>query len=257
MSFKRYSGEQNQNAIEEDEDENHSAKEATEEFQIYRHSSIGEALVDTLDDLIMAKKITPQIATRVLTSFDQKVPQVLQSNYAKQPTSTTLLEATIAAGGGGGGERGGRRRGGGGGGAGAIGAATDVFQPQTEPYFRRTFMTVSGHLDTYRFLDEVWTFEVENPDLRMTDLGSLPPDAAAARAVAAAEENMDKKKRDKSRKLTRLGLVPLRCDNNKLKMVCISSGKEEKWSKKNRRGRKGRKGDDNDDDDDDDMDELF
>lgn len=39
--------------------------------QLYRESKLGDSLVDALDDLITAEKITPTLAMRILDQFDQ------------------------------------------------------------------------------------------------------------------------------------------------------------------------------------------
>lgn len=44
---------------------------------IYRYSSLGLALTDTLDDLINDQRIEPQLAMKVLANFDRVVTEVL------------------------------------------------------------------------------------------------------------------------------------------------------------------------------------
>ncbi|RMD42713.1 hypothetical protein DV735_g2433, partial [Chaetothyriales sp. CBS 134920] len=68
-------------------------------YELYRNSSIGESLVDTIDDLIHDGRIEPQLALRVLANFDRVVSETLAEN---------------------------------------------------------------GHLETYRFCDDVWTFLVKD-----------------------------------------------------------------------------------------------
>lgn len=81
--------------------------------QLYRESKLGDSLVDALDDLITAEKITPTLAMRILDQFDQ--------------STCFTLEAETAA--------------------------------------RTTFR---GTLKTYRFCDNVWTFEVADATFRTT-----------------------------------------------------------------------------------------
>ncbi|KAG9256446.1 Transcription initiation factor IIA subunit-like protein [Emericellopsis cladophorae] len=58
-------------------------------YELYRGSSIGLALTDTLDDLIAHVNpetnqpeplIPPQLAMKILASFDQAIAEVLQKN---------------------------------------------------------------------------------------------------------------------------------------------------------------------------------
>ncbi|RMZ89853.1 hypothetical protein DV736_g2916, partial [Chaetothyriales sp. CBS 134916] len=76
-------------------------------YELYRNSSIGEALVDTIDDLIHDGRIEPQLALRVLANFDRVVSETLAENVKSR-------------------------------------------------------LTFKGHLETYRFCDDVWTFLVKD-----------------------------------------------------------------------------------------------
>lgn len=70
------------------------------------------ALTDTLDELISAGQIPPQLAMRVLCQFDRAITEAIQ----KHVTTRTLIK---------------------------------------------------GHLHTYRFCDDVWTFIIENASFRL------------------------------------------------------------------------------------------
>ncbi|KAI9276185.1 transcription initiation factor IIA, gamma subunit, helical domain-containing protein [Sporodiniella umbellata] len=80
-------------------------------YELYRRSSIGMALTDSLDELIQSGHINPQLAMRVLMTFDRSISEAL-SQIVKNKA------------------------------------------------------TIKGHLHTYRFCDEVWTFIVENPNFK-------------------------------------------------------------------------------------------
>jgi transcription initiation factor TFIIA small subunit len=45
-----------------------------------RSNSIGLALTDTLDDLIEGERINPQLAMKILGTFDQAITEALQKN---------------------------------------------------------------------------------------------------------------------------------------------------------------------------------
>ena len=46
-------------------------------YELYRRSTVGAALTDTLDNLITQRRIEPQLAMRVLANFDKAVADVL------------------------------------------------------------------------------------------------------------------------------------------------------------------------------------
>ncbi|EFX02934.1 transcription initiation factor iia small chain [Grosmannia clavigera kw1407] len=47
-------------------------------YELYRRSSIGYALTDTLDELIRENRIDPQLAMKVLQNFDRAIAETLQ-----------------------------------------------------------------------------------------------------------------------------------------------------------------------------------
>ncbi|QSZ34197.1 hypothetical protein DSL72_005786 [Monilinia vaccinii-corymbosi] len=83
-------------------------------YELYRRSSIGMALTDTLDDLISERRIEPQLAMKILANFDRSITEVLADKVKA----------------------------------------------------RLTFK-LKGHLDTYRFCDEVWTFLIKDVTFKM------------------------------------------------------------------------------------------
>ncbi|RUP44019.1 transcription initiation factor IIA, gamma subunit, helical domain-containing protein, partial [Jimgerdemannia flammicorona] len=83
----------------------------THYYELYRRSSLGMALTDSLDELIQTGHMNPQLAMKVLTQFDKSITEALANRV-------------------------------------------------------RSRATFKGHLHTYRFCDEVWTFIIENPNFR-------------------------------------------------------------------------------------------
>ncbi|ORY31019.1 putative transcription initiation factor iia small chain [Naematelia encephala] len=55
-------------------------------YEFYRGSSIGTALTDSLDELITAGDIPPQLAMRVLQQFDKSLTENLQKNVKNKTT---------------------------------------------------------------------------------------------------------------------------------------------------------------------------
>ncbi|OBZ80592.1 Transcription initiation factor IIA subunit 2 [Choanephora cucurbitarum] len=80
-------------------------------YTVVLDNSIGMALTDSLDELIQSGHINPQLAMRVLMTFDRSISEALSQIV-------------------------------------------------------RNKANIKGHLHTYRFCDEVWTFIVENPTFK-------------------------------------------------------------------------------------------
>lgn len=72
-----------------------------------RTHSIGDALIDTIDELINQSRIEPQLAMKILNNFDKTIADVLAEKVKSR-------------------------------------------------------LTFKGHLETYRFCDDVWTFLVKD-----------------------------------------------------------------------------------------------
>ncbi|KAI9658217.1 MAG: Transcription initiation factor IIA small chain (TFIIA 13.5 kDa subunit) [Trizodia sp. TS-e1964] len=90
-------------------------------YELYRCSSIGRALTDTLDDLISERRIEPQLAMKILANFDRSISEVLAEKV-------------------------------------------------------RTRMSFKGHLDTYRFCDEVWTFLIKDVNFKLDNQNNIMSD---------------------------------------------------------------------------------
>ena len=89
------------------------------------------ALTDTLDDLISERRIEPQLAMKILANFDRSITEVLAEKVKARLTFKVHTHC-----------------GGWGKGCG------------------KANMT-KGHLDTYRFCDEVWTFLIKDVTFKM------------------------------------------------------------------------------------------
>jgi transcription initiation factor TFIIA small subunit len=58
----------------------------------YRASSIGKALLDTLDELIASGQLAPQLAIRILGRFDVSATEVLSLKAKSKMTAKVLAE---------------------------------------------------------------------------------------------------------------------------------------------------------------------
>ncbi|KFO87503.1 Transcription initiation factor IIA subunit 2, partial [Buceros rhinoceros silvestris] len=43
-------------------------------YQLYRNTTLGNSLQESLDELIQSQQITPQLALQVLLQFDKAIP---------------------------------------------------------------------------------------------------------------------------------------------------------------------------------------
>nr|POE66650.1 transcription initiation factor iia subunit 2 [Quercus suber] len=96
-------------------------------YELYRGTSIGLALADTLDDLISTRRIEPQLAMRIMQNFDQNIAAVLGDKVKAR-------------------------------------------------------LSFKGHLDTYRFCDEVWTFIIKDVKIKLDN--QQPLEAERVKIVA-------------------------------------------------------------------------
>ncbi|RAO70910.1 uncharacterized protein BHQ10_006922 [Talaromyces amestolkiae] len=90
-------------------------------YELYRGSSLGLSLTDTLDDLINEGRIEPQLAMKILSNYDRYVTEILAVHV-------------------------------------------------------RARLTFKGHLDTYRFCDEVWTFLIKDVTFKLDNQQTVSAD---------------------------------------------------------------------------------
>jgi len=58
----------------------------THYYELYRRSSIGMALTDSLDELIQESDIDPQLAMKVLLQFDKSITEALETKVRTKAT---------------------------------------------------------------------------------------------------------------------------------------------------------------------------
>ncbi|MCJ1228187.1 Transcription initiation factor IIA small chain (TFIIA 13.5 kDa subunit) [Toensbergia leucococca] len=90
-------------------------------YELYRKSSIGLSLIDTLDEFVHDGRIEPQLAMKILASFDRSVTEVLADKVKAR-------------------------------------------------------LNFKGHLDTYRFCDEVWTFLIKDVNFKLDNQNNIQAD---------------------------------------------------------------------------------
>ncbi|KAI4096836.1 MAG: hypothetical protein LQ344_000635 [Seirophora lacunosa] len=87
-------------------------------YELYRRSSIGTTLIDSLDELVNTSRIEPQLANKILQTFDKIAADVLAEKVKAR-------------------------------------------------------LTFKGHLDTYRFCDEVWTFLIKDVNFKLENQSAI------------------------------------------------------------------------------------
>ncbi|KAH0834473.1 hypothetical protein FOPE_03810 [Fonsecaea pedrosoi] len=63
-------------------------------YELYRGSSIGEALIDTIDDLINDGRIEPQLAMKILSNFDRAIAETLAEKVKSRLTFKVGIRLT-------------------------------------------------------------------------------------------------------------------------------------------------------------------
>ncbi|GLU16058.1 hypothetical protein SLE2022_325080 [Rubroshorea leprosula] len=80
-------------------------------FELYRRSTIGMCLTETLDEMVQNGTLSPELAIQVLVQFDKSMTEALENEVKSK-------------------------------------------------------VTLKGHLHTYRFCDNVWTFILHNASFK-------------------------------------------------------------------------------------------
>ncbi|XP_042387994.1 transcription initiation factor IIA subunit 2 [Zingiber officinale] len=84
-------------------------------FELYRRSSIGMCLTETLDEMVSTGALSPELAIQVLMQFDKSMTEALETQVKSK-------------------------------------------------------VTIKGHLHTYRFCDNVWTFILQDATFKSDEL---------------------------------------------------------------------------------------
>jgi transcription initiation factor TFIIA small subunit len=109
--------------------------------------SLGGALTDTLDHLITERRIEPQLAMKILTNFDKAVADVLADKVKARLTFKVCSEIRCMS---------------------SVGACSQQCSILT--------CAAQGHLDTYRFCDDVWTFIIKDINFKLDNTNQVHAD---------------------------------------------------------------------------------
>ncbi|KAJ1704260.1 Transcription initiation factor IIA subunit 2 [Rhynchospora pubera] len=84
-------------------------------FELYRRSTIGMCLTETLDEMVSNGTLSPELAIQVLVQFDKSMTEALENQVKSK-------------------------------------------------------VTIKGHLHTYRFCDNVWTFILKDATFKNDEI---------------------------------------------------------------------------------------
>ncbi|KAL6616793.1 hypothetical protein ACP70R_039063 [Stipagrostis hirtigluma subsp. patula] len=102
-------------------------------FELYRRSTIGNCLTETLDELVSSGAVSPELAIQVLVQFDKSMTEALETQVkSKVNIKVHLIIRYIAV-------------------CKLGGILWKWLKFLKMPEYQ-------GHLHTYRFCDNVWTF---------------------------------------------------------------------------------------------------
>uniref|UniRef100_A0A3Q2UIZ5 Transcription initiation factor IIA subunit 2 n=1 Tax=Fundulus heteroclitus TaxID=8078 RepID=A0A3Q2UIZ5_FUNHE len=105
-------------------------------YQLYRNTTLGNSLQESLDELIQTQQITPQLALQVLLQFDKAINAALASRVRNR-VNFRVSEAEPTRSG-----------------------------PGLRAALTRSPLCPQGSLNTYRFCDNVWTFVLNDVEFR-------------------------------------------------------------------------------------------
>ncbi|KAJ6930324.1 transcription initiation factor IIA subunit 2 [Populus alba x Populus x berolinensis] len=97
-------------------------------FELYRRSTIGMCLTETLDDMVQNGTLSPELAFQVLVQFDKSMTEALETKVKSKVTIKPYYAGSF---------------------------------PSSQQYV--------GHLHTYRFCDNVWTFILQDAMFKNED----------------------------------------------------------------------------------------
>ncbi|KAH7524791.1 hypothetical protein FEM48_Zijuj06G0156600 [Ziziphus jujuba var. spinosa] len=100
-------------------------------FELYRRSTIGMCLTETLDEMVQNGTLSPELAIQVLVQFDKSMTEALES----QVKSKVSIKYTVD--------------------------VTSEHDSLAKRFLISDTLT-NGHLHTYRFCDNVWTFILQD-----------------------------------------------------------------------------------------------
>ena len=123
--------------------------------------SIGLAIIDTLDVFVHDGRMEPQLAMKVLSSFDRAITEVLAGQVKARLTFKVRKGRRLI----------------------SLLSGRCITTPRTkdckderccEPLLTDAFVPyLKGHLDTYRFCDEVWTFLIKNVNFKLDNQNTV------------------------------------------------------------------------------------
>lgn len=114
------------------------------------NSSIGLALIDSLDELVHSGRIEPQLAMKVIATFDKSITEVLADKVKTRLNFKVRASCEYC--------------------------KTEKQNKKLLSFFAHALLCCKGHLDTYRFCDEVWTFLIKDVSFKLDNQNTVQAD---------------------------------------------------------------------------------
>ncbi|EMS63437.1 Transcription initiation factor IIA subunit 2 [Triticum urartu] len=111
-------------------------------FELYRRSTIGMCLTETLDEMVSSGTLSPELAIQVLVQFDKSMTDALETQVKSKVTVKTcvlLIDMVVTA-------------------SAFLMPVRFWVQGHLHTLLSASAVAQTGHLHTYRFCDNVWTF---------------------------------------------------------------------------------------------------
>ncbi|GAB5572413.1 transcription initiation factor IIA subunit 2 [Prionailurus iriomotensis] len=118
-------------------------------YQLYRNTTLGNSLQESLDELIQSQQITPQLALQVLLQFDKAINSALAQRVRNRVNFRRVVFY--------------------------IKIQVNFHRVATREQYKFKFPSsffymvqenLKGSLNTYRFCDNVWTFVLNDVEFR-------------------------------------------------------------------------------------------
>ncbi|CAN1185313.1 Transcription initiation factor IIA subunit 2, partial [Linum perenne] len=106
-------------------------------FELYRRSTIGMCLTETLDEMVQSGTLSPELAIQVLVQFDKSMTDALDTQVKSKVTIKVIF---------------------------MLSSVDFAFLTTCTCVLSGLFgfVWIQGHLHTYRFCDNVWTFILQD-----------------------------------------------------------------------------------------------
>ncbi|KAM7520859.1 hypothetical protein LguiB_019821 [Lonicera macranthoides] len=111
-------------------------------FELYRRSTIGMCLTETLDEMVSNGILSPELAIQVLVQFDKSMTEALESQVKSKVSIKDQGNGEVLA----------------------------AMRYKVAEVTEGKVKFLKGHLHTYRFCDNVWTFILQDAHFKSDEI---------------------------------------------------------------------------------------